>query len=144
MENRRNLLRLTGSMQQVMNVRPVTYDEGRARGMKAYEVKNGPLRFMVTADKCMDIADVSFLGHNISFLSKPGLMGRNHYDTNGAEAQRSIMGGMLFTCGLENICAPCRVDGKEYPMHGRIRTTPAEHVCADAGWEGDDSTGTMS
>lgn len=39
MENRRNLLRLTGSMQQVMNVRPVTYDEGRARGMKAYEVK---------------------------------------------------------------------------------------------------------
>ena len=85
MENRRNLLRLTGSMQQVMNVRPVTYDEGRARGMKAYEVKNGPLRFTVTADKCMDIADVSFLGHNISFLSKPGLMGRNHYDTNGAE-----------------------------------------------------------
>ena len=144
MENRRNLLRLTGSMQQVMNVRPVTYDEGRARGMKAYEVKNGPLRFTVTADKCMDIADVSFLGHNISFLSKPGLMGRNHYDTNGAEAQRSIMGGMLFTCGLENICAPCRVDGKEYPMHGRIRTTPAEHVCADACWEGDDYTVTLS
>lgn len=144
MENRRNLLRLTGSMQQVMNVRPVTYDEGRARGMKAYEVKNGPLRFTVTADKCMDIADVSFLGHNISFLSKPGLMGRNHYDTNGAEAQRSIMGGMLFTCGLENICAPCRVDGKDYPMHGRIRTTPAEHVCADACWEGDDYTVTLS
>lgn len=144
MERKRKLLSQVGSMQQIMNVRPVTYDEGRARGMKAYEVKNGPLRFTVTADKCMDIADVSFLGHNISFLSKPGLMGRNHYDTNGAEAQRSIMGGMLFTCGLENICAPCRVDGKDYPMHGRIRTTPAEHIGADACWTGDDYTVTLT
>lgn len=141
---RRKLLSLVGSMQQVMNVRPVIYDEGRARGMKAYEVKNGPLCFTVMADKCLDIADVSFFGHNISFLSKPGLTGRNHYDTNGAEAQRSIMGGMLFTCGLENICAPCRIDGKDYPMHGRMRTTPAEHVSADACWDGDDYTITLS
>lgn len=96
------------------------------------------------ADKCLDITDVSFFGHNVSFLSKPGLMGRNHYDTNGAEAQRSIMGGMLFTCGLENICAPCNIDGKDYPMHGRIRTTPAEHVGADARFEGDDYTVTLS
>ena len=125
-------------MQQLMYVRPVTYEEGRARGMRAYEVKNGPLRFGVMADKCLDITDVSFLGHNVSFLAKPGLMGRSHYDTNGAEAQRSIMGGMLFTCGLENICAPCRIGGRDYPMHGRIRTTPAEHVGAKAYWDGDD------
>lgn len=144
MERRKKLLGLVGNMQQLMHVRPVTYDEGRARGMKAYEVKNGPLRFTVTADKCMDITDVSFFGHNVSFLSKPGLMGRNHYDTNGAEAQRSIMGGMLFTCGLENICAPCRIDGRDYPMHGRIRTTPAEHIGAEACWEGDDYTVTLS
>lgn len=144
MERKSRLLRYTGSMQQVMNVRPVTYDEGRAGGMKAYEVTNGPLKFTVMADKCLDIADVSFFGHNISFLSKPGLMGRNHYDTNGQEAQRSIMGGMLFTCGLENICAPCQVDGRDYPMHGRIRTTPAEHAGADARWEGDDYTVTLS
>ncbi len=135
--DRKELLRMVGSMQQLAYVRPFTYEEGRARGMKAYEVKNGPLRFSVTADKCLDLADVSFCGHNISFLAKPGLMGRNHFDTNGAEAQRSIMGGMLFTCGLENICAPCRVAGKDYPMHGRIRTTPAEHVGVEARWEED-------
>ena len=90
-------------------------------------------------DKCLDIAEVNWKGYNISFLSKPGLTGRNHYDTHGAEAQRSIMGGMLFTCGLENICAPCLADGKEYPMHGRMRTTPAEHVGADTYWtDGDE------
>lgn len=138
MADKKELLQRVGSMQQLMYVRPVTFEEGRARGMKAYEVKNGPLKFSVMADKCLDLTDVSFCGHNMSFLAKPGLMGRNHYDTNGAEAQRSIMGGMLFTCGLENICAPCKIDGKDFPMHGRIRTTPAEHVGADACWVGDD------
>ncbi len=144
MNRRKSLAGLTGSMQQLVHVRPVTYDEGRARGMKAYDVKNGALRFTVTADKCLDISEASFLGHNISFLAKPGLMGRAHYDTNGEEALRSIMGGLLFTCGLENICAPCRLDGREYPMHGRIRTTPAEHVSAEACWTGDDYTVAIS
>lgn len=138
MNRKKRLSGLVGSMQQLMHVRPVVYDEGRARGMKAYDVKNGALRFTVMADKCLDISEASFLGHNISFLAKPGLMGRSHYDTNGEEALRSIMGGLLFTCGLENICAPCSLDGKDYPMHGRIRTTPAEHVSAKAVWEGDD------
>ena len=129
------ILSRVGSMQQIAYVRPLIYQEGRAEGMRAYEVKNDRLTFRVMADKCLDLADVSFRGYNISFLSKPGLMGRNHYDTNGDEALRSIMGGMLFTCGLENICAPCTIEGKDYPMHGRLRTTPAEHVCADAYWK---------
>ncbi|UWP60800.1 aldose 1-epimerase family protein [Ruminococcus gauvreauii] len=129
-------MRYVGSMQQMAFVRPVTYEEGRAAGMKAYDVKSGDLRFTLLADKCLDIAEFSYKGMNLNFLSKPGLQGRGHYDTNGAEALRSIMGGMLFTSGLDNICAPACVDGKEYPMHGRIRTTPAEHLAADAGWEG--------
>ena len=53
-------------------------------------------------------------------------------------------GSMMFTSGLENICPPCTSDGKDYPMHGRIRTTPAEHVCSDAYWEGDRYVMTVS
>ena len=138
--DRKELMRYVGSAQQLMSVRPIVYQEGRAEGLQAYEVKNDRLSFSVMKDKCLDIAEVNWKGYHISFLSKPGLVGRNHYDTHGAEAQRSIMGGMLFTCGLENICAPCVVDEKEYPMHGRIRTTPAEHVRADAFWtDGEES-----
>ena len=106
---RKELMSYVGSAQQLMSVRPVVYKEGRAEGLQAYEVKNDRLSFSVMIDKCLDIAEVNWKGYNISFLSKPGLTGRNHYDTHGAEAQRSIMGGMLFTCGLENICAPCLV-----------------------------------
>ena len=134
---KKDLLKYVGSMQQLAYVRPVTGCDGRNNGLNMLEMKNGELFLRLLPDKCLDIGELSYRGTNFQFLSKPGLQGRNHYDTNGDEAIRSIMGGFLFTCGLENICAPCTLDGVDYPMHGRIRTTPAEHVCQDAFWEGD-------
>lgn len=132
---REELLRRLGNMQQIAYIRPAIYQEGRAKQLGIYEVKNGPMQFRVMQDKCMDIEELSYKGISFDFLSKPGLQGRGHYDTNGQEALRSIMGGFFFTAGLENICPPCTIDGKDYPMHGRIRTTPAEHLCADAAWK---------
>ncbi len=135
---KKEMLQYTGTMQQLAYVREVTVQEGRARGSRAVEVKNGDLRFLIMADKGMDVAYLEYQGNTISFTAKPGLNGRNQFDTHGDEALRSIMGGLFFTCGLQNICGPCETDGVEYPMHGRIRTTPAEHLCADSYWDGDD------
>lgn len=137
---REDMLAHMGSLQQAAYARPIEYQEGRAHGLKAIEVKNGPLRFMSMADRALDIAQIEYRGENLTFLSKPGLNGRNQFDTNGLEAQRSIMGGLFFTCGFENICAPyvtsegSQYPAGSYPMHGRIRTTPAEHVSSDAYW----------
>ena len=44
MKDKKELLGLVGNMQQLAYVRPITYEEGRARGMRAFEVKNGSLR----------------------------------------------------------------------------------------------------
>lgn len=135
--NKRDLMKYMGSMQQAAYIRPLTYAEGRSAGLKAYEVKNGPLCYKLLCDKCLDMSELSYRGVNFSFLSKPGLQGRNAYDTAGDEAIRSIMGGMFFTSGVESICAPCNIDGVDYPMHGRMRTTPGEHLSADAFWTED-------
>lgn len=135
--NKRDIYKYVGSMQQMAFVRPVSFGEGRASGMKGYDVKNGDMRFQVSADKCLDIIDFSYKGTNINFLAKQGLIGRPDYDTHGEEGPRSLMGGLLFTCGLENTCIPCEMDNASYPMHGRIRSTPAEHVSADAEWYND-------
>ena len=134
----RKLMKYCGSLQQLVYARPVAYKEGRAEHMNAIEAKCGDLFFHSAADKALDITDLTYKGMNMTFLAKPGLEGRNQYDTTGQEAQRSIMGGLFFTCGLENICAPCTIDGKDYPMHGRMRTTPAEHVCTDVLTDGDE------
>lgn len=133
----KNMMKYCGSLQQMIYARPIVYTEGRAEHLNAIEAKCGDISFHSAADKALDITDFSYKGMNMTFLAKPGLEGRNQYDTNGEEALRSIMGGLFFTCGLENICAPCTIDGKEYPMHGRMRTTPAEHVSTDVVSEGD-------
>lgn len=125
-------------MQQLAYVRQIEYLNGRSSGLKVYDVKNAELSFQCMIDKCLDINQLSYKGINFNFLSKPGLQGRNHYDTNGDEALRSIMGGMFFTAGLENICAPYTKDNKNYPMHGRIRTTPCENLSADCYFDNDD------
>ena len=82
------IMALTGNIQQVACIRQVRFLEGRAGGMEAYQVRNGPLSFLIMADKCLDIGEFEYKGVNFSFLSKPGLIGRTHYDTNGMEAQR--------------------------------------------------------
>ncbi|NEG88861.1 aldose 1-epimerase family protein [Bifidobacterium aerophilum] len=141
---RADMLAHMGSLQQAAYTRPIEYQEGRSHGLRGIEVKNGPLRFMSMSDRALDIAQIEYRGENLTFLSKPGLNGRNQFDTNGAEAQRSIMGGLFFTCGFENICAPyvtpegSKYPAGSYPMHGRIRTTPAEHVSSDAYWNEND------
>ena len=136
--DRIEMLKHTGTMQQLAYTRQVTAQEGRANGTRLVEVKNGDMRFVAIADKALDVAELEYKGMTLSFTAKPGLNGRNHFDTNGEEAIRSIMGGLFFTCGLQNICGPVEVNGNDHPMHGRIRTTPAEHLCSDAYWDGDD------
>ncbi len=135
--NKKDLFRKIGSIQQLAYARPIVYREGRSEWMNAIEVKCGDISFHAQSDKCLDLSDLSYKGLNLAFLAKPGLEGRNAYDTAGAEAQRSIMCGFFFTCGLETICSPFEEDGKPYPMHGRMRTTPAEHVGNDVITEDD-------
>ena len=135
---KKELYQYVGSMQQVAYVRALTCNEGRSSQLKLFEVKNGCLEYQIMGDKCLDVSGLSYKGINMNFLSKPGLQGRNHYDTNGQEALRSIMGGLFFTAGLENICAPYQNQDGEYPMHGRIRTTPAEHLCSEEIWDDED------
>lgn len=132
-----NLMRYAGSMQQAAYIRPVTYSEGRAGGLRAYDVKNGPMSFRILADKCLDVGEFSYAGVNMSFLSKPGLQGREPYGPHGLEGQRSIMGGLFFTAGTETIGAPCTVGGMDLPLHGWLRSIPGEHLSADAFWDGD-------
>ena len=135
--DRIEMLKYTGTLQQLAYTREVIAQEGRAAGTRMVEVKNDDMRYLVMADKCLDVAALEYKGMTLSFTSKPGLNGRNHFDTNGEEALRSIMGGLFFTCGLQNICGPVEVNGNDHPMHGRIRTTPAEHLCSDAYWDGE-------
>lgn len=134
----REWLKKVGSIQQEAYIRKIEYLEGRAGGMKAYQVKAGPLLFTAAEDKCLDITELSYKGVNYNFISKPGLQNRQAYDYNGFAGQRSVMGGMFFTCGTDNVGTPGIEPHNMLPMHGSLRSTPAEHVCADCFWDGEE------
>ena len=81
----KKLMKYCGSLQQLVYARPVTYKEGRAEHMNAIEAKCGDIFFHSAADKALDITDLTYKGMNMTFLAKPGLEGRNQYDTNGQD-----------------------------------------------------------
>lgn len=131
------LLRLLGSMEQVAGVREIEYRDGRASGLRCALVHNGLMEYALMLDKCLDPAWLKYEGMNFGILTKPGLQGRNPYDTAGEEAVRSIMGGAMFTCGLDHVHGCAAIDGRAYPTHGRMRTTPAEKIGMDAFFDED-------
>lgn len=130
------ILSYVGNMQQVASIQPISYTEGLAKGLGAYLIRNGDLSFTVMQDKCLDISQLSYKGINMSFLSKPGLQHKGQLASK--EGVSSIMGGFLFTAGLENIGAPATIDNRKYALHGEMRSIPAEHVCAKASWVNDE------
>ena len=121
----RKTLAYVGNPEQLAGIRKVRYEEGAAEGLTAYQVKNGPLQFTVGTDKCLDLLELSWKGVNLSFLAKNGLSAGAYAGRNGF-SDKSVMGGMCFTCGPDNVGPG---DGSRgLPVHGSFRFTPARQV----------------
>lgn len=133
--NKRQMLKYVGDFSQLFGIKEYTLSSGKANGVKAFDVKNGSgLEFTVLADRCLDIAGLSFKGINCSYISKTGIVAPEYYDENGIAFLRSFFAGFLTTCGLKNVGSPCEVNGETFGLHGRISNTPGEEVCAKTEW----------
>ena len=134
-ENKREMLRYVGDFSQLFGIKEYILVDGRAKGVRAYDVKNGSgLEFTILADRCLDIAGLSFKGINCSYITKAGIVAPEYYDDNGIGFLRSYLAGFLTTCGLRNVGSPCEENGEYFPLHGRMGNTPAEQVNASTEW----------
>lgn len=135
---KREILDRVGNIGTLAGITRMTREDGRCLGMRTYEVVNGPLRFSVHTDKCMDLGSLYFEGMPLHFLARPGHF-QNGWYSDGENAPRSIGGGMMFTCGLGNV-GPRQdlAGGRTLPQHGRIRNSPAVTDGARCRWEGDE------
>ena len=127
----RELLKKLGNIDQIAGIRESVLLRGRGEGMKIAEFHNAAgLCFSVAEDRCMDLYDLSFRGVNFSFHSRNGLTGKAPAGAEDAEFAEHWPGGMLVTCGLDNINGASGKDGVNYPTHGRIGAVPAQHFSA--------------
>ena len=133
--NKANLIRHIGNMEQLASVRSYTVDQGPMKGIKMHHLDGGPLTLTVMESRGMDILDMRYKGTPLNFLSKCGAMAREHVDPVGMNFLRGISGGMLYTCGLNNVGNEVETEqGIDY-FHGRLRLLPADKVSVEQDWD---------
>ena len=119
---KRFLGKYVGDFSQLFGIKEYTLSGGTSKGVKAFDIRNGSgLEFTVLADRCLDIAGLSFKGANCSYISKTGIVAPEYYDETGIGFLRSFYAGFLTTCGLRNVGSPCEGNGETFSMHEESR-----------------------
>lgn len=120
------LLKHLGNIDQIAGIREATLLRGRGQQTHIAEVYNAAgLRFTVVPDRGMDLFDCSYKGINLSFQSKNGLTCPQAFSAAAGEFCEQWSGGMLTTCGLDNVGNQCE-SGETYHSHGRFSYIPAK------------------
>lgn len=102
---------------------------GKGDGMRLFQMKNGKgVELTVLADRCADIARLSFKGMNMGYFSPCGYVAPAYYDDQGLGFLKSFTAGFLTTCGLRAAGSPCEDQGETFPLHGTAGNLPAEHI----------------
>lgn len=135
----RQLLKRLGNIDQLAGIRLERLEEGNGAGARIARVWNAAgLSFSVTPDRSLDLYDFSYRGINLAFHSKNGLGAASVLPLAG-EFFSDWPGGMLATCGLDNVGGAVQADEMNaFPIHGRIRGRAAEQFSSNAHWDGDD------
>ncbi len=134
-----NILRRIGDLSQICDARESKMTAGKADGVRIIEVKTGSgLSFTVVPSRALDIAWAEYKGTPLSFISKTGMVAPAYFEKDGLSYLRSFYCGLMSTCGLTYMGAPCTDAGENLGLHGRIGNTPAEGISISRGWEEDD------
>ena len=134
-----SLLKHLGNIDQIAGVRESQLLRGRGEQIQIAEFYNAAgLRFTVVPDRCMDLFDFSYKGVNLAFQTKNGLTSPQAYIPADSEFAEQWPGGMVVTCGLDNVGNYCCINGEDFPGHGRTGHVPAKYFGARAFWDGDE------
>jgi hypothetical protein len=133
---RRELLRRIGRLEQVAGIEPFVFDDGPARGVRAFRFRTGGgLSFDVLPDRGMDLGFAEYKGTPLAWLSPNGIVAPAFHESEGEGWLNSFPGGLLVTCGLRNVGPPGERAGEQFGLHGRASHIPATGVSYDALWD---------
>ncbi len=137
--DRRTLLRHVGDVRQVGGAQAAVLDDGPERGVRAIDVRTGTgFLFTVLPDRGLDVWRAEHQGASLCWQSSTGPVAPAFFEPQGLGWLRGFYGGMIVTCGLTHLGAPCRDQGKDLGLHGRASYTPAYDVGVSQGWEGEE------
>lgn len=137
--SKQEYLRKVGDIGQSFGLRPVEYTSGKASLIRACDVDLASgLQFSVNESKGLDIFKFIYKGLSYGFVTKASLSSPWIADEQGMAYRGNLGGGFLYTCGLSNVGGGCEEDGFYHYVHGHLKNTPAQNICHETLWDGDD------
>jgi len=136
---KQELLSIIGDPAQIAGATPFVLADGKSEGVKGIRVDTGGgLAFTVLPGRGMDIAEASFRGRALGFLSGTGITSPAYYEEPGINWLRGFFAGFLTTCGITNAGAPGPDQGRQFGLHGRVSNAGAEDLAIDQEWQDDE------
>jgi len=136
---RREVEKYLGRIEQVGGLQHRRLCGGKAEGVEQVQVRTGAgLTFEINVSRGMDIGQVEYCSVPLTCLSPNGLVHPAYWQGGPTDWLKTAVGGLLMTCGLTQVGAPCN-DGQEcLPLHGDAHQLPAELLRCEGEWQGDE------
>jgi len=132
---KRELLQKVGDIRQIGCVALYELADGPERSVRCAEFRTGTgFTFSVALDRGMDIPLAEYGGRSLCWMSSTGITAPSYYEPEGRGWLRSFFGGLLTTCGLTYLGAPCIDEGLPLGLHGRVSNLPARCVHTGEAW----------
>jgi hypothetical protein len=123
----RELRRRIGDVSQLVSTHAARLADGPEDGVRIIDARaSGGLSAVVLADRGLDLGSVWAGGHQVSWQSTTGAVHPAYFEERNW--LRSFHGGLLTTCGLQNVGLPSEDEGTTHGLHGRISNIPARNV----------------
>lgn len=133
------ILKKVGDIEQLAHILSLELREGDASGVRALDVRNGSgLRFLVVADRGLDITTAEFCGIPLAIRFHPGEMRPNFHEDLPFAFVKSWAGGLVTTCGLTQVGDPGKDGIENLVQHGDFTHISAKNVQYEGKWEGDE------
>jgi hypothetical protein len=134
--SREEVLARVGGLDQIAGVRRVRLEDGPEDGVSAVEVRTGGgLSYTIAPSRAMDVVAAECDGLPLAWRSGAGEMHPAYgYRTNGWNL--TWFGGLLATCGLDNVGSPGEDELGGFGQHGWLNGVAARHVSYGARWTG--------
>jgi hypothetical protein len=137
--DKNSLRKRVGDISQLGGIKLYEFQDGAGRGVRAADITSpSGIGATVLIDRGMDISNLNYKSIPISWRSAVGNTSPVYYESRSSEWLRTFFGGLVATCGLENVGASCNDEGEELGLHGRISNISAENICTNCYWQGDD------
>ena len=123
----RGLRRRVGDVSQLVSTRAARLADGAEDGVRVIDARAaGGISALILADRGLDLGPLWAAGHQVSWQSTTGPVHPAYY--HAEDWLRSFHGGMLTTCGLQNVGLPSEDEGSRYGLHGRVSNIAARNV----------------